>query len=68
MGAFLCGDQEYYSTDNGEIVSHAGFHVGDDYGKYLNCIWHVEAPEGMYVQLIAETFHLQNAGSSGYDI
>lgn len=63
--AFLCGDQAYYTNDTGEIVSHAGYHVGDDYGKYLNCIWTVEASAGMNVQLMPETFALQDAGAFG---
>ena len=63
--AFLCGDQAYYTNDTGEIVSHTGYHVGDYYGKYLNCIWTVEAPMGLVVEVIPDTFSLQGKGPFG---
>lgn len=62
---FLCGDQAYYDQDDGEIVSHAGYHVGDGYGKYLNCVWRIEAPDGLNVELVPDTFSLQDRGAFG---
>ena len=55
---FVCGNQTYYAERGGEIVSHYGYYFGEYHGKNLNCIWRIEAPEGMMVILYAETFDL----------
>ena len=44
---------------HGEIVSHLGYLGGFNYGKNLDCIWRIEAPDGLHVQLVAETFSLE---------
>lgn len=55
---FGCGNQTYFNDSGGEIVSHTGYYLGENYGKNLNCIWRIEAPENMIVVLYAETFDL----------
>lgn len=56
---YLCGDQDYYGDGNEEIVSHSGYHTGYNYGKNLDCLWRIEAPEGWFVQLIPVHFSLE---------
>ena len=47
-------------SNNGEIISHAGYRHGNLYGKNLYCVWQIQAPEGMNVEIMTETFLLQN--------
>ena len=55
-----CGDQDYLTDNNGEIISHSGYNVGHNYGKNQDCVWKVEAPEGLNVQLTPITFDLES--------
>ena len=48
------------TQDNGEITSHAGFDNNHNYGKNLNCTWIIQAPVGMYVELVAESFNVED--------
>ncbi|XP_052282981.1 cubilin-like isoform X2 [Dreissena polymorpha] len=64
--SYQCGNQSYFTADNGIIRSHSGYDVGHDYGKNLDCVWTIEAPEGKFVQLVANAFHLEGSGCS-YD-
>ncbi|XP_052280310.1 low-density lipoprotein receptor-related protein 12-like isoform X2 [Dreissena polymorpha] len=57
-----CGNQSFFTADNGIIRSHSGYDVGHDYGKNLDCVWTIEAPEGKFVELVANTFHLEGSG------
>jgi len=57
----ICGDNNYFTEDNGIILSHVGYTYGHYYGKELNCVWRIEAPEGQVVELIPADFHLQNS-------
>lgn len=56
----VCGGQDFFTENNGEILSHVGYTYGHYYGKNINCMWTVEAPEGMMVELIPIDFHLSN--------
>ncbi|KAH3749499.1 hypothetical protein DPMN_183997 [Dreissena polymorpha] len=60
--SYQCGNQSFFTTDNGIIRSHSGYDVGHDYGKNLDCVWTIEAPEGKFVELVANTFHLEGSG------
>ncbi|XP_052282982.1 low-density lipoprotein receptor-related protein 12-like [Dreissena polymorpha] len=63
-----CGNQSFFTAENGIIRSHAGYDVGHDYGKNWDCVWTIEAPEGKFVELVANTFHLEGSGvSCSYD-
>ena len=56
----MCADQDYLTANNGEIISHSGYNVGHNYGKNQDCVWKVEAPEGLLVQLDAISFDLES--------
>ena len=58
--AFSCGGQSYLTTDDGVVKSHAGFDAGHNYGKNLNCLWKIEAPLGQYVELVAQSFNVED--------
>ncbi|KAH3883688.1 cubilin-like [Dreissena polymorpha] len=60
--SYQCGNQSYFTADYGIIRSHSGYDVGHDYGKNLDCVWTIAAPEGKFVFLVATTFQL--AGTS----
>ncbi|KAH3871069.1 low-density lipoprotein receptor-related protein 12-like [Dreissena polymorpha] len=65
--SFQCGNQSYYTSDNGIIRSHAGYDHGHDYGKDLDCLWTIEAPPGKMVQLVANTFNVEGDYNCQYD-
>ncbi|XP_060603556.1 bone morphogenetic protein 1-like [Ruditapes philippinarum] len=65
--AYTCGSNDYFTQNNGEIASHAGFDAGHNYGKNLNCIWRIEAPDGMNVELVAKAFNIEDDPACAFD-
>merc|ERR1712179_54446 len=65
--SFQCGSQSYFTTNNGVITSHAGFDHGHNYGKNLDCLWTIEAPAGMMVELVAQTFDIESDRACSFD-
>ncbi|XP_052280124.1 tolloid-like protein 1 [Dreissena polymorpha] len=63
-----CGNQSYFTAENGIIRSNSGYYLGIDYGTNLDCVWTIEAPEGQMVALMANTFHVElSSGGCWYD-
>ena len=58
---FLCGSAAYYNSPNGTIKSHTGFDAGHNYGKGMKCTWVIEAQPGWKVELVADSFDVQQA-------
>ena len=58
-----CGDQHVFTAPTGTINSHAGIDVGHHYGKSMYCTWHIRAPVGYHVELVAEIFHTEGSGT-----
>jgi len=54
-----CGGQLHYTANNGHIESHNTYQSGGNYLTDMDCTWVIEAPAGMKVELVAETFHLE---------
>ncbi|KAH3738368.1 hypothetical protein DPMN_045002 [Dreissena polymorpha] len=65
--AIECGSQLFLTDNNGQFSSHTGMNNGHNYGKNLNCIWRVQAPEGLKVELVAKSFNLESDPSCSYD-
>ncbi|KAH3873470.1 membrane frizzled-related protein-like [Dreissena polymorpha] len=65
--AVECGSQLFLTTNFGQISSHGGFNNSHNYGKNMNCIWRVQAPEGQNVELVAKDFDVEADPSCGYD-
>lgn len=57
--SFLCGGQSYFTANEGVIISHSGFNDGYNYGRDLDCIYQIEGPDGLKVQVVAEYFYLE---------
>ena len=58
-----CGLPGVLTAPNGVIKSHAGFDVGHNYGKSLHCVWHIQAPVGMKVELIEDSFDVEGSST-----
>lgn len=58
-----CGVEHAFTAPSGIINSHAGIDQGHHYGKGMRCTWHIEAPAGWYVELVADTFELDASSS-----
>lgn len=63
-GDLRCGSNTLLTQNNGEIISHAGYEFGHNYGKNLNCTWTMQAPAGQFVELVAENFSVYGGFSS----
>ncbi|XP_053392700.1 low-density lipoprotein receptor-related protein 12-like [Mercenaria mercenaria] len=65
--AYTCGSNDHFTQDNGEVASHSGFDAGRNYGKNQNCIWRIEAPVGMNVELVAKSFNVEDTPGCASD-
>ena len=59
MHTYQCGSGSYFTAPSGVIKSHTGFDVGHNYGKNVRCIWTIEAPAGKHVEIIPDTFDVE---------
>ena len=64
MGRLVqCGSTTPLTQNNGMITSHAGFDNNHHYGKNNNCTWIIQAPAGMFVELVAVSFDVEDGGA-----
>ncbi|XP_053382040.1 CUB and sushi domain-containing protein 1-like [Mercenaria mercenaria] len=63
----MCVNSSSITKNNGEIISHYGFHNGQTYSNYMNCTSRIEAPSDMKITLFARTFDLEAEPSCGFD-
>jgi len=65
--AYTCGGQDYLTSNNGVVNSHTGLSAGHNYGKNMNCVWRIEAPQGSYVELVAQSFNVEPDSACQFD-
>ena len=58
-----CGLPGVLTAPTGVIKSHAGFDAGHNYGKGLHCVWHIQAPAGLKVELMEDSFDVEGPAS-----